>query len=1514
MFPIEKTQEPMNTNRSHLLHLAVRTLVAASTGALSHSQDVISLNFTDGTAESTVSLNSPGAIPIAASNWNNLASVNGDGNAAALLNQAGAATGAAISWVSANTWRAGHTPTTGNGQLTKGYLDDGGGGAAITVTNIPFLLWNAYVIVGTDQGGATQTNTATYRPITVNGQAYRWDGTATVQGTAAWQGQNWTQADTLTEGLNYLRIPNQGGQTGVILGGGSGTGRGPIAGVQIEDAYSGSFVYWDLNGATGGAGGPVVSGTWDGSSANWNPDAAGTGGGSIAWPGAGNTAVFSAGDDATGNHVVTISGTRQADAVILENGGLTLTGGTLDLVAPAIIRAGGNGMAVNSTLSGTSGVVLEGTGGITLSGSHPVSGGAVITTPSLTLPSGTNLPNLSGVAGGTNVVLQATGSSIATTGGMSFGNGSSLLLSGATFTSGGVVTTTGTSITASGATSITADSLFANAGTAAGSVTANGTASITLQGNGAGGFGQFQHNSGLVDLSDNAKIEADRYVNRGSGLNHTLNISGNATIDVSRDLVFGDNSNAAITIAQTGGSVVNTGTVNNPGGNDLSNRWGHWGGGTTVYNLSAGTLALTGAPLYLSWDGTATLNVSGTGAASIHGIDMGFGGRTQASTINLTGGRLDIGSAGIVTGGTANKTINLGNGTLGALASWASPVPMNVTGTHTIDTGNFDISLSGALGGAGSITKNGAGILSLGGTNTYTGATTVTGGGLRIGGSHSGPVTVTPQGTIRAGTPNAPGTGTLANLTLGEGSRSAFRLGASSDRLDVTAPAGVVTDTIHHIDIEGAFGLGAGTYTLIDYDTSIGGDGFAAMTLGTMPHIVAQLVHNEAATSVDLVVTSVDTLVWTGANGSDWNLNDAQNWKLASNSNAAPYFQTDLVLFDDTASTGNVVIDGSILPGDVEVNNDTVEYVFSGSGIAGSTDLIKSGPGKLTLLNANTYTGVTSVNEGTLQIGDGSTGSIAGTSEVTVLPDATLILHPSANGNFANPLTLQGTLLLQGSVDTGLTGAMTTSSPGEIVIDSTGTTSFTTVKSGWSGDLTVNAGIVRTTGFNITSMGTQSNARTLTFNAGSTLRMEQNNIFGGGGTPPENIPLLVLNGSTLESTRYNVLGDVTMNGATITGAPTDGPGNYEGYELRGNITVTGSAPSLITVTNDRSHHLDSDTVFTVADVTTDADTDLLISAPLKDGSPDNASVLGSLTKAGAGTLELASANTYTGATDVDEGTLHLTGSLANSTVTVAPGATLSGTGTAGGTVFVDPGATLSPGASAGTLSVGLDLILDGIYKVEIDGGSADRINVAGELDITLATVDFSVLSGGAALPVYVIAEYGSLTGTQFASVNNLPAGYNLVYNHGPESNQIALVDPSADPYDNWATTTHGLSGNDALADSDPDDDGITNAIEFVIGGDPADTSDSGLLPTGAVAGNQLVFTFRRTDLASYTNPVVEYGSDLTGWTVAQNGVGGVSIVVDDDDFGPGIDRVTVSIPQALATGGKLFARLKVTIP
>ena len=123
---------------------------------------------------------------------------------------------------------------------------------------------------------------------------------------------------------------------------------------------------------------------------------------------------------------------------------------------------------------------------------------------------------------------------------------------------------------------------------------------------------------------------------------------------------------------------------------------------------------------------------------------------------------------------------------------------------------------------------------------------------------------------------------------------------------------------------------------------------------------------------------------------------------------------------------------------------------------------------------------------------------------------------------------------------------------------------------------------------------------------------------------------------------------------------------------------------------------------------------------------------GALSKAGAGTLSLNSANTYTGTTTVNQGTLQVNGSIADgpaaSDVTVAAFATLAGTGTIAGTASLAASANLAPGNSApGTLafSGGLTFTSTSNYLVEINGdnpgdgfGSYDQVATASAPDLT----------------------------------------------------------------------------------------------------------------------------------------------------------------------------------------------------
>jgi autotransporter-associated beta strand protein len=139
-----------------------------------------------------------------------------------------------------------------------------------------------------------------------------------------------------------------------------------------------------------------------------------------------------------------------------------------------------------------------------------------------------------------------------------------------------------------------------------------------------------------------------------------------------------------------------------------------------------------------------------------------------------------------------------------------------------------------------------------------------------------------------------------------------------------------------------------------------------------------------------------------------------------------------------------------------------------------------------------------------------------------------------------------------------------------------------------------------------------------------------------------------------------------------------------------------------------------------------------------------------MTKTGSGALTLSGADTYSGTTTVNAGTLVVSGSISGSVTTVNSGGTLMGTGTTGA-VTVNTGGSISAGANAGsigTLNVG-PLSLSGTYLLSLNStlNTSDKLNVAGDLSLSGATLNLNDLALGNGGTNLTIAQYtGNLTG------------------------------------------------------------------------------------------------------------------------------------------------------------------------
>ena len=143
------------------------------------------------------------------------------------------------------------------------------------------------------------------------------------------------------------------------------------------------------------------------------------------------------------------------------------------------------------------------------------------------------------------------------------------------------------------------------------------------------------------------------------------------------------------------------------------------------------------------------------------------------------------------------------------------------------------------------------------------------------------------------------------------------------------------------------------------------------------------------------------------------------------------------------------------------------------------------------------------------------------------------------------------------------------------------------------------------------------------------------------------------------------------------------------------------------------------------------------------------------------------------------------------------------------------------------------------------------------------------------------------------------------------------------PYESW-TSSKNLIGLAAGGDADPDFDGVKNALEFVLGGEPnpsaPGSNSSALLPASTRNGaGDLVLTFKRK-VASVggANLAFQWSSDLTFPILNSVPVGDMSssmngINVTITNFDAATDTIVVTVPAAKAAGGKLFGRLQAAV-
>ena len=955
----------------------------------------------------------------------------------------------------------------------------------------------------------------------------------------------------------------------------------------------------------------------------------------------GGTLALDTGITTVAGEGLTLNGTGEAGtAGALQNiGGTNEWQGTVDLGSAVTINSdagsleiSGNidnqtfdltvGGAGDTTFSGvlsdTGDLIKDGTGTLTLSGVNTYDGSTTINNGTVSIGADSGLGTAPGVAtaghitfdGGTlntsatftldsnrGIALNAGDGTIdtdaATTltyGGEIAGAGDMDKTGSGTLTLSGTNTYTGTTTVQSGTLDIQNNDALGGTGTGTvvqsggtlevSNITGNMAAeTLTINGTGVGGVNGALHwtdGTGTEQWTGAITLGSDSLIVVDAG---NMRFSGD--IDLNGNDLTMDND---VTARMNGGAIL-TGT-----GNFIKEGTGTFrfdAGGVNDYvgdaTVNTGRIRLGGAAGTTKITGDLFIG-DGVGATGADRVILGTANHivdTSAVTINSTG-RLDLNdnneTIGSLTGATTTAQVFLGTGTL-------------TVGDATSTT------FAGIISETGDLVKEGTGTLTLSGVNTFTGTTTINDGSLSI--------------SADSGLGTAPGAATPGHLIFDGGT--------------LNNSATFTLDSNRGIDLQ----AGGGTF-----DTDFG----TTLTYGGV-----------MAGTGDLTKDGTGTLTLSGVNtySGSTTINDGTlSISADSNLGAAPGAATPGHLTFDGGTlntTATFTLDSNrgiaLNAGGGTIETDAATTLTYGGIMAGSGTFDKTGTGTLILDGVNTYTGLTTVQAGTLEVTDAN--ALGGTGSGTVVQSgATLEISSISADMAAEPLTVNGT-------GAGGVGSLFWTNSG---------------LEEWTGDITLG-----------------SNA-TIANSSGSTMRISGDIDLNGSTLTVDTAALAgIINGGAIsgmgnfikEGTSTWFMGAGTGGSSTYTGSTTVNAGILNmnvsgGTSVPGDLIINNSAIAFVgsneqitdtsAVTINSTGRLDVNSFTeTIGSLTSGSATSevFLGAGTLTVGDATSTtfagviSETGDIVKAGTGTLTLTGTNTFTGDTTIDAGILELNNGSGN---------------------------------------------------------------------------------------------------------------------------------------------------------------------------------------------------------------------------------------------------------------------------